>query len=119
MHDKHFQDQRSTADIRFTNPILPIRMLTMAQVEDKVGLKSSKIYELIAQGEFPESVPIGGGRAMRFIESEIDQWLLDQIQRSRTELHIRAKVCVKRRDQMDAGVPVKVSVEVPAKGGAV
>ena len=111
-------DQRCSADTRLTNPILPIRMLTMSQVVNKVGLKRTKIYQLIASGEFPHSVPIGGGRAVRFVQSEIDQWLLDQIRKSRTEPRIKAKVCVKRPDQMDAGVPVQVSVEVPAKGGA-
>ena len=113
-----FQDQRSSADIRFTNPILPIRMLTMAQVEDKVGLSRAKIYELIATGDFPQSHLIGGGKSKRFIESEIDQWLLDQIQKSRTEPRIKQKVCVKRPAQEGAEIPAKVGVEVPAKGGA-
>jgi predicted DNA-binding transcriptional regulator AlpA len=94
MH-QDIQDQRSTADIRFNDPAPPIRMLSMAQVEAKVGLKRTKIYGLMDSRDFPQSYSIGGGRAMRFVESEIDQWLLDQIQRSRTELHIRAKVCVK------------------------
>jgi prophage regulatory protein len=102
-------DQRSSADTRFTNPILPIRMLTMFQVVNKVGLSRAKIYELIASGNFPQSHLIGGGKSKRFIESEIDQWLLDQIQKSRTEPRIKVKVCVKR--------PAKVDAELSAKGG--
>jgi prophage regulatory protein len=111
-------DQRCSADTRLTNPILPIRMLTMSQVVNKVGLKRTKIYQLIASGDFPQSYSIGGGRAMRFVESQIDQWLLDQIQRSRTEPRIKQKVCVKRSANEGAEVPAKVGVEVPAKGGA-
>lgn len=100
MQEKHFQDQISTSDIRFTNPVLPIRMLSMAQVEIKIGFGRTKIYEMMASGDFPQSVPIGGGRAMRFIESEIDQWLLDQIQKSRTEPLIKPKVWVKRPEKV-------------------
>jgi predicted DNA-binding transcriptional regulator AlpA len=119
MNDKHIQDQRCSADIRFTNPILPIRMLTMAQVEKKVSLGRTKIYELMASDDtFPQSHLIGGGKSKRFIESEIDQWLLDQIQKSRTQPRIKQKVCVKRPAQEGAEIPAKVGVEVPAKGGS-
>ena len=110
MNDKHIQNQRCYADIRFPDPIFPIRMLTMAQVVNKIGLSRAKIYELIADGDFPQAYSIGGGRAMRFVESEIDQWLLDQIQKSRTESRIKLKVGVK--------LPAKIDAEVPAEGGA-
>lgn len=95
MHEKHFQDQRSSAETLPYNPVLPIRMLTMVQVKEKVGLGRTKIHEMMACGDFPQSVQIGGGRAMRFIESEIEHWLLDQITRSRTEPCIKAKIGLK------------------------
>ena len=113
-----FTDQCSIADISITNSVLPIRMLTMPQVADKIGLGRTKIHEMMASGEFPRSVSIGGGRAMRFVESEIDQWLLDQIQKSRTETHVKPKVWVKRREKVASGVPAKVDAEFSAEGGA-
>lgn len=50
MQDKHFQDQRFSADISITNPILPIRMLTIIEVAEKIGLGRTKIHEMMASG---------------------------------------------------------------------
>lgn len=110
MHEKHFQDQRSFAETLPCNPILPIRMLTIIEVAEKIGLGRTKIHEMMTSGEFPKSVPIGGGRAMRFIESEVDKWLYEQIQKSRTEPCTKPKVWVKRRAKGDADIPAKGSV---------
>lgn len=74
---------RPVADISSIS--FPIKMLVMEQVIEKVGLGRSTIYELISQNQFPKPVQIGGGRAKRFIEVEIDQWLLDQIKIDRTK----------------------------------
>lgn len=51
------------------------RVLRMTQVEAKVGLRKSKIYELMAAGEFPRNFPLAGSRARGFLESEIDAWI--------------------------------------------
>ena len=44
-------------------------------VEDKVGLSRSSIYLRMSKGLFPQSISLGGGRAIGWLESDIDEWL--------------------------------------------
>ena len=57
-----------------------IRMLRLAQVESRVGLKKTQIYRNINDGRFPAPVPLCQ-RARRWVEPEIDQWLKDRMAR--------------------------------------
>jgi prophage regulatory protein len=111
-------DQRSSADTRFTNPILPFKILRLPKVLEMVGIRKSGLYQRIKNGTFPAPINIGIGRAVGWIEAEVIQWFSEQIQKSRTEPCIKQKVCVKRPAEEGAEVPAKVGVEVPAKGGA-
>ena len=52
----------------------PPRLLTRAQVETRVGLSRSSLYRKMRQGTFPEPLKISE-RAVRWPESEIDEWL--------------------------------------------
>ncbi len=52
-----------------------LKMLRLPEVMDKVGLKTSKIYEMMAEGTFPRSRLITG-RSVGWFEHEIDEWLL-------------------------------------------
>lgn len=49
------------------------RLLKLPQVESFVGLKKSKIYELIQSGEFP--APVKVGRASSWLEGEVQGWI--------------------------------------------
>lgn len=49
------------------------RLLPLPKVEDKVGFKHTKIYELIRAGEFPTGKLIQGKRL--WLEREIDEWI--------------------------------------------
>lgn len=62
-----------------------LRILRLKQVEARVGLKRSTLYQRVADGTFPAPVALGGGgsRAVGWIESEVDQWLRDRIAASR------------------------------------
>jgi prophage regulatory protein len=51
----------------------PLTLLTLAQVEGRSGLKKSKLYDLIAAGEFPRPVRIGA--ASRWVEAEVEDAL--------------------------------------------
>ena len=62
----------------------PIRFLRISEVQARTGLGRSTIYEWSADGRFPAPVRLGG-RALRWIESEIDAWLRDRIAESRGE----------------------------------
>ena len=60
----------------------PIRILRLPEVMERTGLSRSTIYLRIEQGRFPRPVPLGG-RAVGWIEAEIDAWLRDRIAESR------------------------------------
>lgn len=50
------------------------KLLRLPEVSAKVGLGRSAIYERIARGEFPQSVPLGG-RLAAWSMNEIDAWI--------------------------------------------
>jgi prophage regulatory protein len=57
--------------------------LRLPQVKARTGLSRSTIYARIAQGSFPKPVPLGGARAVGWIESQIENWIERQIQGTR------------------------------------
>ncbi len=59
-----------------------IKILRRPKVEDRTGLSRSTIYAKISANQFPKSVRLGV-RAVGWIESEIDGWLVAQVHRSR------------------------------------
>jgi len=59
-----------------------IRLLRLPEVMNKTGYGKAWIYRLIQDGLFPQPVKIGV-RAIAFIESEIDEWIVSAIERSR------------------------------------
>lgn len=62
----------------------PGRLLRMKDVERETSLHRATIYRRIADGSFPQPIPLGG-RRVAWAESDIDAWktaLLHQ-----TELH--------------------------------
>lgn len=50
------------------------RILRLRDVRARTGLCTSSIYDRMARGDFPQSVPLGG-RAVGWIDAEIDQWI--------------------------------------------
>jgi len=65
-----------------TTPPVPTRLLRRPEVESRVGLTCSTIYELMAAGEFPRPVPING-RTVGWVESEIEVWVVGRIAAAR------------------------------------
>lgn len=59
-----------------------LTVLRRKQVEDRTGLSRSTIYLRIQEGTFPKPVNLGG-RAVGWVEEEIDTWL---------------EACIERRD---------------------
>jgi len=57
-------------------------ILRLPAVKGRTGLSRSTVYLRVSEGTFPRPVNLGG-RAVGWIESEIDEWLAVQIQRSR------------------------------------
>ena len=60
-----------------------LSILRRKQVEARTGLSRSPIYARIKAGTFPKPVRLGSGRAVGWVEGEIDAWLADQIEKSR------------------------------------
>lgn len=56
-----------------------MRILRLKEVMDKTGLSRSTLYKYIEQGHFPKSVPLGG-RAVGWVESEVDDWITARIE---------------------------------------
>lgn len=60
-----------------------LTILRRKQVEGRVGLTRSPIYARIQAGTFPKPISLGGGRAVGWLEHEIDEWLAAQVEKSR------------------------------------
>lgn len=57
-------------------------ILRLPTVKARTGLSRSTIYLRIAAGNFPTPIRLGG-RAVGWVEAEIDEWLNRQIENSR------------------------------------
>lgn len=60
-----------------------LTILRRKQVQARTGLTRSPLYARIKAGSFPKPILLGGGRAVGWIESEIEEWLTSQIEKSR------------------------------------
>ncbi len=55
----------------------------MPEVISRTGLSRSHIYKLQSSGSFPKSISLCGGRAVGWLDSEIDEWMEYRINQSR------------------------------------
>jgi prophage regulatory protein len=61
---------------------MPKKILRLPGVKTTTGLSRSTIYLRMADGSFPRPISLGG-RAVGWLETEVDAWLSTQITRSR------------------------------------
>ena len=61
-----------------------VRFLRLPEVKNITGLSKSSIYARIVERSFPAPVPLGG-RAVGWIEEEVNQWAYDRINLARTK----------------------------------
>ena len=59
------------------------RIERLPAVSAKTGLSRSSIYAKIAEGSFPQQVKLGP-RAVGWVRSEVDAWILSRIEASRS-----------------------------------
>ena len=59
-----------------------IRFLRISAVEALTGLSRTTIYDWSAQGRFPRAVRLSE-RAVRWIESEVEEWIRERIEQGR------------------------------------
>ncbi|RBP80830.1 AlpA family transcriptional regulator [Shewanella putrefaciens] len=56
-----------------------IKLIRLKNVIDTTGLARSTIYKYIDKGIFPKAVTLGG-RVVAWVESEVQEWILERIQ---------------------------------------
>ncbi len=61
------------------------RALRLRQVSELTGLGRSMIYQMQAEGRFPQRIKLGE-RAVGWLESEVRDWLASRIAVSRSRL---------------------------------
>ena len=70
-----------------TNNKQPEKLLRWPEVQARVGFCKSYSYVLQKKGIFPKSIKlIEGGRAVGYLESEIDEFVNKRIKQSRGEV---------------------------------
>jgi prophage regulatory protein len=55
-----------------------MQVLRLPAVEAKTGIKKTKIYRLMREGKFAPSINLAGGRAVGWLEHELDAWIEKQ-----------------------------------------
>ena len=64
-----------------------LRIVRNAQVRTKLDVSEAKLFDMIAKGLFPAPFQIvPGGRAVGWLESDVDQWILEKKRRSEESL---------------------------------
>ncbi len=58
-------------------------ILRLPDVKSRTGLSRSSIYLKISENSFPPPVSLGGKRAVGWIETEVQEWIEQQIKLSR------------------------------------
>jgi len=64
---------------RFVSALAPDRLLKLEEVESLVGMKKSRIFELIGEGAFPAQIK--QGRSSLWSEKKIQAWIREQVAR--------------------------------------
>ena len=58
------------------------KLLRLPTVKDRVGLGRSTINARVGLGQFPKPISLGG-RAMAWLESDIDAWIQTKVEAAR------------------------------------
>jgi prophage regulatory protein len=59
-------------------------ILRLPQVKSQTGLSRSAIYQRISEQKFPKQIDLGG-RAVGWLESDIQNWIKQRLAASRME----------------------------------
>jgi prophage regulatory protein len=68
------------------------QLLRLPQVMDRVGLRPTRIYELMGDGSFPKPIRLGE-RAVAWLADEVSAWITAQAEKPRVEI----RTCSARR----------------------
>ena len=59
------------------------RIFRWPELKNTVGYSPTNIYYLIEKGDFPHAIQLGG-RAIGWLESEVEEWIQKRIEFSRS-----------------------------------
>ncbi len=78
--------QIQTAKPDFANPTTSqIIFIRKKEVLHRTGLSSSGLYNLMARNLFPKSIKLAGGKAVAWLESDVEQWLKQCLEQSTSQ----------------------------------
>jgi len=98
---KHNAKIPSSKDQPAAAEVSDIRVIRDAQIRQKLGLSSAKLFDMVAKGIFPEPFTlVPGGRAVGWLEHEVDHWI------------IQRRESAKRGTVPEQGAPVPVIEEL-------
>jgi prophage regulatory protein len=75
-----------------------MRLMRLEEVCETAGIGKTLLYKLIGEGAFPKPVNIGD-RAVRWVQGEVDDWILARIEERDVE------------PEQPAGTPSSTSTE--------
>jgi prophage regulatory protein len=81
------------------------KLLRLPQVMDRVGLRTTRIYELMGAGTFPKPIRLGE-RAVSWLESEISAWIAAQAEKPRAEIRT-SSIRRKKAEAVDSSPEAK------------
>lgn len=63
-----------------------LRVIRHKQVCEKLQISSAKLFDMVARGQFPKPFTlVPGGRAVGWLESDVDCYVIDRKEASKTE----------------------------------
>lgn len=63
-----------------------MKLLTINDVIERVGFKKTKLYNWIKEDKFPKPISISDTRSVRWIESDVENWIMNQIDLNKGEI---------------------------------
>ena len=64
---------------------MSMKLIRIKDVMERTGLARSTVYKYISEGRFPRPIKLGS-RAVAWVESEIESWIQNSIERRDGEL---------------------------------
>lgn len=64
---------------------MSMKLIRIKGVMDRTGLARSTVYKYISEERFPKPIKLGA-RAVAWVESEVEAWIQDTIERRDSEL---------------------------------
>jgi prophage regulatory protein len=67
------------------NSTSQIRFIRKREVMHLTGLSATGIYDLMARNLFPKSIKLAGGKAVAWLESDVNEWLKQCVDKAKNQ----------------------------------